>query len=428
MTMAEHPKPFGPDLMLGLAQHEVADGIKILGHVGNEDVLVVRRGTEYFAVTARCTHDHGPLVGGLIVGNSIRCPWHHACFDLSTGEALEAPAFDPLSCWVVECRDGKIFVRSKYDQPKLSVGRKVGRSSPDKIVIIGGGAAGFAAAERLRREGFDRSLVVVSSDESPPYDRPNLSKRTILLAMHPRIGCRCGRIASTRRRISTSSWERTSLGIPTVEDRLVQEVVRSVLERIYEPVFSQHSHGFRPGRSCHTALENIRCTWSGMKWFVDVDIVGFFDNIDHDILLGLLRKRIDDEKFINLIRRMLKAGFVEDWKHNPTYSGTPQGGVVSPLLANIYLHELDEYMGTVQAGFDKEKLRSAPPEYWRLSGRIQHRWKRIHRLRAEGHGDDPAIDADLRDIEAAHAQRDALPARDPFDPNFRQTAVLPLCR
>lgn len=157
-----------------------------------------------------------------------------------------------------------------------------------------------------------------------------------------------------------------------------------------------------------------------MKWFVDVDIVGFFDNIDHDILLDLLRKRIGDEKFIDLIRRMLKAGFVEDWKHNPTYSGTPQGGVVSPILANIYLHELDEFMATVRAGFDKGKQRAAPPEYWRLTGRIQHRWRRIRRLKAEGQGDDSAIDADLRDIETARAQRNALPARDPFDPNYRR--------
>ncbi|MGY3646636.1 group II intron reverse transcriptase/maturase [Bradyrhizobium sp. LM4.3] len=140
------------------------------------------------------------------------------------------------------------------------------------------------------------------------------------------------------------------LGIPTVEDRLVQEAVRILLEAIYEPVFLNESHGFRPGRSCHTALKLIKKSWTGCKWLVEVDVRGFFDNIDHDILLGLLRKRIDDDKFIGLIEGMLKAGYMEDWVYGRTYSGTPQGGVVSPLLANIYLHELDQHMQNDEGG------------------------------------------------------------------------------
>lgn len=210
------------------------------------------------------------------------------------------------------------------------------------------------------------------------------------------------------------------LGIPTVDDRLLQEVVRSLLERIYEPVFSEHSHGFRKGRSCHTALDHIQNAWTGMKWFVDVDVVGYFDNIDHDILLELLRKRIDDDKFIDLIRRMLKAGYIEDWTLHPTYSGTPQGGVVSPILANIYLHELDEFMAGMRARFDKGKQRATPPQYSRYNALIQHRWKKVHRLRSEGKGDDPAVRTALDEIAELRRKRDLLPARDPLDPNFRR--------
>src|SRR5439155_1217863 len=108
------------------------------------------------------------------------------------------------------------------------------------------------------------------------------------------------------------------------------------LESIYEPVFKDSSHGFRMQRSCHTALKDIKY-WTGTKWFIEFDIEGYFDNIDHNILMGLLEKKIDDTKFLNIIRKMVKAGYVEDWKYHNTYSGTPQGGILSPILANIYL-------------------------------------------------------------------------------------------
>jgi RNA-directed DNA polymerase len=143
------------------------------------------------------------------------------------------------------------------------------------------------------------------------------------------------------------------LGIPTAKDRLVQEVVRSILNRIYEPIFSDHSHGFRERRSCHTALTHIQKAWTGVKWLVEVDTKGCFDNIDHSVLMKLLERRIDDRKFLSLIRDMLKAGYLEQWTFNETHSGTPQGGIISPLLANIYLHELDFFYGRVHHGLQQ---------------------------------------------------------------------------
>ena len=172
----DHPEPSGPDLTLGLAQDELADGAKVLGHAGGEQILLVRSGSEFFAVGVHCTHYHGPLVEGLVVGDTIRCPWHHACFDLRTGGALRAPAFDPLSCWVIELRDGRVFVRNKKGQPERLKGGKSASAAPERIVIVGGGAAGFAAAEMLRREKFAGSIVMLSNDEAAPVDRPNLSK------------------------------------------------------------------------------------------------------------------------------------------------------------------------------------------------------------------------------------------------------------
>ena len=174
--MADHPEPSGPDLTIGVAQHEVADGGKLLGHVGEEDVLLVRRGTELFAVGARCTHYGGPLADGLVVGDTVRCPWHHACFDLRTGEALHAPALSPVACWSVEQHGGKIFVQEKRAQPKPKPRGKPAGAAPEKIVIVGGGACGFAAVEMLRREQYQGSIVMLSNDDAPPVDRPNLSK------------------------------------------------------------------------------------------------------------------------------------------------------------------------------------------------------------------------------------------------------------
>ena len=172
----DHAQPSGPDLVRGIALAELADGGKLVGHFGGEEVLLLRRETEVFAVGAHCTHYHGPLVDGLAVGDTIRCPWHHACFDLRTGEALRAPALRPVSCWSVEQRDGKIFVRGKQAQPKPKPVDKPPGETPKRIVIVGGGAAGFAAAEGLRRGQYEGSIVMLSNDAAAPVDRPNLSK------------------------------------------------------------------------------------------------------------------------------------------------------------------------------------------------------------------------------------------------------------
>lgn len=174
--MAEQDaKASGPDLSEGIAFADLADGTMLLGHVGDEEVLVARRGAELFAVGAHCSHYHGPLAEGLLVGDTVRCPWHHACFSLRTGEALVAPAFSAIDCWSVEQRDGKVFVREKRPAAAKRAPR-LGGKAPDKVVIVGGGAAGFAAAEMLRREQYKGSIVMLSNDDAAPVDRPNLSK------------------------------------------------------------------------------------------------------------------------------------------------------------------------------------------------------------------------------------------------------------
>src|SRR6202167_920387 len=161
----EQTRPAGPDLVRGVALSDFA-GETLLGHVGDQDVLLVRSDAEIFAIDAHCSHYHGPLAEGLVVGESIRCPWHPACFDLRTGEAVRAPALGPLAVWQVEHEGDRILVRKKREQPKPRGREAAGAAG--KIVIIGGGAAGFAAAEMLRRQEFRGDIVLLSSDTAPP--------------------------------------------------------------------------------------------------------------------------------------------------------------------------------------------------------------------------------------------------------------------
>lgn len=175
--MSEYPQnSVDPDFSRGAAYADLAAAGTLAGRVGEEKVLLVLAGEKIFAVGAHCTHYHAPLVDGLAEGGVLRCPWHHAVFDLATGEALNAPAFAPLSCWEVEREGDKIFVRKRREPAARASKIEYSETSPKNIVIVGGGAAGFAAAEQLRREGYDGKLVMVSDDADPPVDRPNLSK------------------------------------------------------------------------------------------------------------------------------------------------------------------------------------------------------------------------------------------------------------
>ena len=168
----------GADLAAGIPESDVPEGTMLAGQVGGDAVLLARSSGEFFAIGSSCTHYSGPLAEGILAGDTVRCPWHHACFSLRTGEAVRAPALAPVACWAVERSGGKVYVRGqiKGAAAESRAAKAPAASLPGRVVIVGGGAAGFAAAEMLRRERFEGSIVMLSEDDAPPVDRPNLSK------------------------------------------------------------------------------------------------------------------------------------------------------------------------------------------------------------------------------------------------------------
>ena len=183
--------------------------------------------------------------------------------------------------------------------------------------------------------------------------------------------------------IQKANGKQRPLGIPTFTDKLVQEALRLILQAVYEPLFLNCSHGFRPGRSCHTALTQIKQEFSGARWFVEGDIKGCFDHIDHVVLVGLINRKIKDARLIKLIYKFLKAGYLEDWKYHNTYSGTPQGGIISPILSNIYLHELDKFVMKLKADFDVIERKKYTPEYNALLSKQAVIRRRINNMEGE---------------------------------------------
>lgn len=203
------------------------------------------------------------------------------------------------------------------------------------------------------------------------------------------------------------------LGIPSFDDKLLQEVIKMILEAIYEGYFEHTSHGFRPNRSCHTALTKIQKTFTGVKWFIEGDIKGFFDNINHNILINILSERIKDERFLRLIRKFLNAGYMEDWTFHNTYSGTPQGGIISPILANIYLDKFDKYVSEYIKGFNKGERRKRTTEYRKNEVNLRNA-----RNALKNAADDTEKQNAVALIRQLEKERVNIPHSDPMDKDY----------
>lgn len=284
------------------------------------------------------------------------------------------------------------------------------------------------------------SLAIKSKDLSYQYERlyRNLYNREFYLMAYAKLASNPGNMGMSIERINclVESMKNESyqpkpvkrtyipksggglrpLDIPSFEDKLVQEVIRLLLEAIYEGSFSDLSHGFRPNRSCHTALIKVQQSFMGVKWFIEGDIEGFFNNIDHHILVKLLRKRIKDERFIRLIWKFLRAGYLEDWRFHKTYSGTPQGGIISPILSNIYLNELDHYVEEVINQFNKGTKRKQNREYQKYNKSVIQAKKKL-----ESDALTPEQERQLyARIQEWEKKKRQIPYNDPMDTNFKR--------
>lgn len=205
------------------------------------------------------------------------------------------------------------------------------------------------------------------------------------------------------------------LGIPSFEDKLLQEVVRMILEAIYEGYFEPISNGFRPNKSCHTALTHIQKTFTGVKWFIEGDIKGFFDNINHNTLIGIMRERIKDERFLRLIRKFLNAGYIDNWTFHNTFSGTPQGGIISPILANIYLDKFDKYVKEYAQKFKRGERRMRTTEYRRNEIELKNARERLKNA-----NNDFEKEKSIATIRELEKERATIPYSDPMDCNYKR--------